>query len=247
MRSRARGRPLALGEAVADLLELLHGLSRLAQQREPLAHPELRGGGGLARRVLHGDAPLGLHRLRQPSCLAVREARGVEGARDPFAPGVQALDAGELGEGVFELGRGLGAGEGQPAQVVIRPGRAVALREALGHLLEGLAGLLVVALHVEVVASDLEQGVVHGVRPREAGDDGVEVVEGLLGLPLATVGPAVLEQAPRLLLGRGLLPGPARRRRGRRRGRTAAGPTLSPSGPSRTRGNPPRPRPAPRA
>jgi hypothetical protein len=65
-------------------------------------------------------------------------------------------------------------------------------------------------IDLEVVAADLQQRVVHERRVREAGHDGLEVVEGLLELAVLAIGAAVLEQAAGLVLGRVLRGGQGR-------------------------------------
>ena len=113
---RAR-RPLARREAVADLLELLHGLARLAQEGQRLAHLELRGRGGLAGRVLEGDAARGLRGLGEPARLAVDEAGGVAGRAAPTRCAGTGAARGRTGRARRRARRGGGrALQGQPAR-----------------------------------------------------------------------------------------------------------------------------------
>src|SRR6185295_11808023 len=112
---------LALRIAIADLLELLHGLPELAAESEVLRKLELRGGRGVAGRVLQRDPARGLRGLGQAPALAVREAARVEGARHPFAARIEALHARELGEGVVDVGGSGRALHGQAAEVVVGP------------------------------------------------------------------------------------------------------------------------------
>ncbi len=247
MRSRAAGRPLALREAVADLLELLHGLARLAEEGHALADLELRGGRRLAARVLEEDPAAYVDRLREAARSPVDEAHGLERERDPVAARVEVLHARELGEGVFEVGGGGGAVQGQEAEVVVGPGGARALGILLRHLLEGSAGLVLVPFHVQAVAPDLEQRLVHGVGVGEAARDDVEVLEGLLELALRPVGPTVVEEAggpgrSALSWGRAGT-APTRTRMPARVASRRDTPT--PSAPSRTRPLPMPPRPTP--
>src|SRR5262249_58965465 len=102
-RERGTG-PLAVGEAVADLLELLHRLAGLAEEGQAVADLELGRRRGVARRVLERDLALGLHRIGETAGLPVDEAGSVDRLRHPVAPRVEPLHPSELGQVVAELG-----------------------------------------------------------------------------------------------------------------------------------------------
>ena len=165
--------------------------------------------------------------------LAQDEALGLERLRHPdVVAGIEGHEARELRLRVVELGRAGGPVEGHEAEVVVGAGRGVALGKLLRHLVEGGPGLVHVAVHLEPVAADLEQRVVHGVGGREAraprsrssrGPAWPCPAPGSRGPPRAGAGPAGRGCPVWALAGAPSAAEPASDRRG------AAGPGCTPS------------------